>query len=592
MKLRGKFISLFIILVFSISLPFAISFTMRIPSLEQNVILVVIFIIGALAFILISRRITYSISQLLDGMDVFLRGDFTQRIKLRSKDEIGELTDAFNQLAEMLNNNKKELEKIKGKLRSSTKELKNRISELSALNRATKILNSTLDLKKKYKLIVDTAISVMGAKKGLLIFADQEGDKLDVKCMQGEDVRLELHRELARWVIRNNEPFLLDGKAKDLQFKGLVEEKDTGAIMCVPLETKDGLTGVISVEHPIFKEEFTQNDLELFSTFVNEVALVLENAFLTDTLIESRELDSFNRITSVIIHDLKGSISGLSLLLANTEQNYDDPEFRADLVTTIADTVKKIEDLVARLNSNPHLLELKSESINRIIQNIIDRLDLRKAEDIELIEEYEELPNLMIDEKNMERVFKNLILNALEAMPNGGKLRITSQKEENPLTAVVEITDTGYGMTEEFINNGLFKPFRTTKRKGLGLGLFSCREIISLHGGKIEVKSKPGKGTTFAVRLPILAIDGRLKAIRKLLGEYLLEEGTISEVQLEKALKIQSSDKRRIGRILIDLGYVEEQEIVSVLERQKEAEKYLCDILSRRRLSNEIGISC
>jgi len=592
MKLRGKFISLFIILVFSISLPFAISFTMRIPSLEQNVILVVIFIIGALAFILISRRITYSISQLLDGMDVFLRGDFTQRIKLRSKDEIGELTDAFNQLAEMLNNNKKELEKIKGKLRSSTKELKNRISELSALNRATKILNSTLDLKKKYKLIVDTAISVMGAKKGLLIFADQEGDKLDVKCMQGEDVRLELHRELARWVIRNNEPFLLDGKAKDLQFKGLVEEKDTGAIMCVPLETKDGLTGVISVEHPIFKEEFTQNDLELFSTFVNEVALVLENAFLTDTLIESRELDSFNRITSVIIHDLKGSISGLSLLLANTEQNYDDPEFRADLVTTIADTVKKIEDLVARLNSNPHLLELKSESINRIIQNIIDRLDLRKAEDIELIEEYEELPNLMIDEKNMERVFKNLILNALEAMPNGGKLRITSRKEENPLTAVVEITDTGYGMTEEFINNGLFKPFRTTKRKGLGLGLFSCREIISLHGGKIEVKSKPGKGTTFAVRLPILAIDGRLKAIRKLLGEYLLEEGTISEVQLEKALKIQSSDKRRIGRILIDLGYVEEQEIVSVLERQKEAEKYLCDILSRRRLSNEIGISC
>jgi len=423
---------------------------------------------------------------------------------------------------------------------------------------------------------------VTNAKKGLLIFTDEEGNKLDTKCVQGENISPEVHRELARWVIRNSEPILLNGKAKDLQFKGLRKEKGTEAIMCAPLKTKDDLLGVVSVEGAISKEGFIQSDLELFSTFANEVALALENDSLTENLIESRELDSFNRITSVIIHDLKGSIGGLSLLLSNTKQNYDDPEFRADLITTIADTVKKTEDLVARLTSRPHLLELKSESINQLIQRVIDNLDLRRVEDIELIEEYEELPKLMLDEKNMQRVVRNLILNALEAMPSGGKLRIASRKKEGSPVAIIEVTDTGRGMTKEFINNGLFKPFRTTKRKGLGLGLFSCREIISLHGGKIEVESKPGKGTTFTVRLPILAIDGRLKAIRKLLGKYLLEEEALSETQLEKALKLQASDKRKIGEILIDLGYVREREVASTLEKQREAERYLCDILRRK----------
>jgi len=281
------------------------------------------------------------------------------------------------------------------------------------------------------------------------------------------------------------------------------------------LKTKNGPLGSISVERSTSQEGFVKSDLELFSTFSNEVALALENALLADKLIESRQLDSFNRITSVVIHDLKGSISGLSLLLSNTEQNYDNPEFRADLTAIIADTVKKIEDLVARLTSRPHLLELKSGSIKLIIERVIDKLGLRELEGIELSEECEELPDLMIDKKNMERVFENLVVNALEAMPKGGKLRIASRKEGGTPTAVIEITDTGHGMTQEFINNGLFKPFRTTKAKGLGLGLFSSREIIFLHGGKTEVKSEVGEGTTFMVKLPIFTIDGRLKAIRE-----------------------------------------------------------------------------
>jgi signal transduction histidine kinase/HAMP domain-containing protein len=537
--------------------------------------------------VLVGKKITHPVRQLISSIASISRGDLSQRARVKSRDEMGEIAGALNRMTDDLQNNRKEREEIKEKLRASTEELKKKLLGLSALNKASRVLISTLGLEKKWDLIVNIATSITHTEKGLLILTDKRGKKLDLKASQGEDININLHKKIARWVMRKDKPILIKEGAEGLLFEELLEEDATAPIMCTALKAKNELLGVLAVESPISGKDFTEADLELFSTFANEAALALENALLTENLIESQELDSFNRITSIIIHDLKGSVSGLSLLLHNVEKNFDDPEFRADLMATIADTVKKTEDLVARLTSRPHLLELRSESVNLLVQGIVEELNLRKLPDVELIEKYGELPKMMIDEKNMQRVFQSLILNALEAMPNGGKLTIVTRKTKKPLAAVVEITDTGQGMTEEFINHSLFKPFRTTKRQGLGLALFSCKEIVSLHGGKIEVESELNSGTSFVVSLPILAIDGRLKAIRKLLGEYLLETESIKKEQLEKALKIQVGDKRKIGKILIDLGYIKEQGVELALERQRLAEKYLCDLLRGIGLDSE-----
>lgn len=541
--------------------------------------------IGSL--VLMGKKITHPVRQIVSSIASISGGNLSQRARVRSRDEMGEIADTLERMADDLQRNRKKLEELEEKLRVSTGELEKQVLGLSALNKASGVLISTVGLEKKWDLIVNTATSMTNAKKGLLIFTDKRGKKLDLKASQGENINIEVHKKIAQWVMRNDKPILIKEGAEDLPFEELWEKDDTDPIMCAPLKTKNELLGAMAVESPMSGKDFTEADLELFSTFANEAALALENAFLTENLLESRELDSFNRITSIIIHDLKGSISALSLLLHNVEKNYDDPDFRADLMATIADTVKKTEGLVARLTSRPHLLELRSESVNPLLQRLVEKLNLRKLPEVELIEEYSELPKMMIDEKNMERVFLDLILNALEAMPNGGKLTIVTKKTKKPLAAVVEITDTGQGMTKEFINHNLFKPFRTTKRKGLGLALFSCKEIVSLHGGKIEVKSQPNRGTSFVVKLPILAIDGRLKAIKKLLGEYLLETGSIKKEQLERALKIQVSDKRRIGRILVDLGFVREQEVELAIERQRVAERHLCDLLQKMGLDYE-----
>ncbi len=537
--------------------------------------------------VIVGKKITHPVRQLISSIASISRGDLTQRVRVKSGDEMGEIADALNQMTDDLQKNKKELEEVEEKLRVYTQELKKKLLDLSALNKASRVLISTLGLEKKLDLIVDTATSITNAQKGFLIFTDKRGKNLDLRASRGGDVNINLHKKIARWVMRNDKPILIKEGAEGLPFQELLEKDATDPIMCAPLKTKNELLGSIAVESSRSGKDFTEADLELFSTFANEVALALQNASLTENLIQSRELDSFNRITSIIIHDLKGSISGLSLLLHNVGKNYDDPKFRADLTSTIADTIKKTEDLVARLTSRPHLLELRSESVNLLLQQLVEKLYLRKLPDVELTEEYGELPKMMIDANNMERVFENLILNALEAMPNGGKLTIVTRKTEKPLAAVLEITDTGHGMTKEFIDHDLFKPFRTTKGKGLGLALFSCKEIVSLHGGKIEVKSEPNRGTSFMVKLPILAVDGRLKAIRKLLGEYLLETESIKKEQLKRALKIQVSDKRRIGRILVDLEFVREQEVELALERQQVAERHLCDLLQRIGLDYE-----
>ena len=119
----------------------------------------------------------------------------------------------------------------------------------------------------------------------------------------------------------------------------------------------------------------------------------------------------------------------------------------------------------------------------------------------------------VVDGKAVERVIENLVINALEAMPDGGNLRVATWQENG--SAFVSVADTGKGMTEEFMRERLFHPFATTKKKGIGLGLYSCRDIIEQHGGRIDVARKVSVGTEFKIILPLKADEpntGELKA--------------------------------------------------------------------------------
>ena len=115
--------------------------------------------------------------------------------------------------------------------------------------------------------------------------------------------------------------------------------------------------------------------------------------------------------------------------------------------------------------------------------------------------EYSDVPPTLVDATQMEKVIVNLILNSRDAMPEGGPISIRTYALDS--WGVVSVQDQGCGMTAEFVRRSLFRPFQTTKRNGLGIGMFHCKTIVDAHGGRMEVETSPGRGTTVQVLLPL-----------------------------------------------------------------------------------------
>jgi putative PEP-CTERM system histidine kinase len=228
---------------------------------------------------------------------------------------------------------------------------------------------------------------------------------------------------------------------------------------------------------------------------------------------EVRQFESFVRLSAMLTHDLKNAIEALSLIVGNMEVHFDNKEFRADMMKSLTLATEKLKGLVARI-SNP-VTTLSGEhkmprpvdlvaAVQRVLALIAE--PVRSKYEIEL-----KVPaslHALVDPERIDRVIENLVINAIEAMgETGGKLTV-EVGEAGAEKIFLSVSDTGQGMSKEFIDNRLFRPFATTKRSGVGLGLYTCREVVRANAGTIEVQSRQGVGTTFRVVLPS-AVEGR-----------------------------------------------------------------------------------
>ena len=229
---------------------------------------------------------------------------------------------------------------------------------------------------------------------------------------------------------------------------------------------------------------------------------------------ESRQFESFIRISAMLTHDLKNAIEGLSLTVGNMERHFDNPQFRTDALKGLTNATDKLKALVTRL-SRP-LTSLSGEhkrprniDLIPIIQRVLAMTAEPSRGKHTIVTRLPSSLYALADEARVEEVIENLVLNALEAMSEkGGTLTIDAgQTETNAPTFAV--SDTGRGMSRTFIDTRLFRPFSTTKKTGIGLGLYTCREVIKASGGLIEVDSVEGAGTTFRVVLPSIPHDRR-----------------------------------------------------------------------------------
>jgi signal transduction histidine kinase len=229
---------------------------------------------------------------------------------------------------------------------------------------------------------------------------------------------------------------------------------------------------------------------------------------------ENRQFQSFLRLSAILTHDLKNAIEALSLTVSNMERHYDNQEFRVDAMKTLRSATENLRSLVTRLSSPVTTLSGEHKRpkpvdlipmLKRVIS--ITAAPARDQHDITIT-----LPEslfALVDAERMHKVVENLIINALEAMSKKKGTLTIEAGETVDGKPFFSVSDTGQGMSQTFIDERLYRPFSTTKRRGVGLGLYTCREVVQANAGSIEVDSTEGAGTTFRVVLPSAAFYER-----------------------------------------------------------------------------------
>ena len=250
--------------------------------------------------------------------------------------------------------------------------------------------------------------------------------------------------------------------------------------------------------------ELSSDDLRPLAANVGLVTEKLREQIAREA--ESRQFDSFIRLSASLTHDLKNAIEALSLTVTNMERHFENAEFRADAMQTLRGATENLRAIVTRLSqpittlSGEHKRP-RSVDLVPMLKRVIS-MTAAQAGNHKTVVKLPESLFAFVDIDRMQKVVENLIINALEAMGGrSGQLTIEAGVSKGR-KVFFSVTDTGDGMTESFIEERLFHPFATTKKRGVGLGLYTCREVVRANGGTIEVSSQQGAGTTFRVVLP------------------------------------------------------------------------------------------
>lgn len=279
----------------------------------------------------------------------------------------------------------------------------------------------------------------------------------------------------------------------------------------------DEYLGVVLLSQDITEKKQLEDKLKQYNEELEqkvkerteEIELAYEQLKIAQNqLIQSEKMAAIGQFVSGLAHEINSPLDGIQNCLQVILNDIDNKEQTQKYAELSLDSTYKIEMLVRKLLSyaRAHTLEKSDVDINFILQDILSLTSLKlRKNSIEIISELNpDLPLIYGDPHYLEQVFVNLIINASDAMPEGGKLTVKSYLE-NDKTIVVSIKDTGVGIPKRYLDK-IFDPFFTTKQKdnGTGLGLYLAYSFITQHTGKISVKSKEGYGTEFTVKLPLI----------------------------------------------------------------------------------------
>ncbi|TEU15261.1 MAG: GAF domain-containing protein [Anaerolineales bacterium] len=433
-----------------------------------------------------------------------------------------------------------------------------RVEELVFLNRVGRAITSSLNLEQVLTTVMEETALMLGTEAGSISLLDEESNELVFEAAVGprseemKGLRLPLGQGIAGWVAREGQRLLVPDVKEDPRFYPGIDGATgfaTRSLLAVPLKVKGKVIGVIEA---VNKTEgyFSQADVALLSSMVQSAAIAIENARLYKDLqdrmeelkrtqaqlIQSAKLAAIGELAAGVAHEINNplaSIVGFARLLLQAVD--DDDPMREDLQIIDREAARTRAIVRALLDfARQREPRLEPVDVNEIVRTTMTLIRHQaKGARVTIKESYDEtLPPVSLDADQIKQVFLNMVTNAIQAMPQGGELKVVTAyrpraqspelaKERGPDGSTgspqrlvdgmdgadrvtVEFHDTGAGISAEDLPR-IFDPFFTTKKvdQGTGLGLSISHGIVERHGGRIEVESEVGQGSTFTVMLPV-----------------------------------------------------------------------------------------
>ena len=274
---------------------------------------------------------------------------------------------------------------------------------------------------------------------------------------------------------------------------------DPSVWLVVPLLVTDRLLGFVLLAQPRTAVGLDWEVRDLLKTAARQAAVFLAQIHAAEALLESRKFDAFNRMSAFVVHDLKNIITQLSLMMKNAERHKHNPEFQADMLLTVESSLEKMRQMLLQLREgNKPVGVVSGVELVPILQRIATLVQQRGRQvDVQVVDRLATRGQA----ERLERVIGHVVQNALDATPPSGRVWVTLKQASGRV--MLEVGDTGAGMSQEFIQSRLFRPFNSTKTSGMGIGSFESFQYIKELGGSIDVKSDVGRGSLMTILLPL-----------------------------------------------------------------------------------------
>jgi signal transduction histidine kinase len=406
-------------------------------------------------------------------------------------------------------------------------QLRLKAGQFQSLASISRTINSTLNLDEALQVITREAQALMNTRMCALMMLDDSLEWLDLRAHNGagsaylKKPRLKVEDSALGIVVRRKKPLQIFNVQADARYqnKELARREHLVSLLSVPLIFSDQAIGTLSV-YSARPYRFSNDEVRILSALAELSAIAIEKARLYERVVDVEEqlrqnerLSALGLLAAEVAHEIRNPLTVMKLLYHSLDLKFPDSDPRAKDVRIIGSKIEHLNKIVEQILAFARTTEPQLSPLN--LNELVDELGLLVRhklanQNVRLVRKLQpDLPLVMGDAPQLEQAFLNLILNAAEAMPDGGTLTIKShtalesRSRSAQLHVALEFKDTGKGMSKEMQERAFKGALTTDKSKGTGLGLAILGRIIENHHGKINIKSQPNSGTLVRVLLPL-----------------------------------------------------------------------------------------